>query len=207
MDQGWEIQDAFYRNLYNRAEHLLKTRNNTLHTRISYHYALHLLDAEGGDSPIVLPAILLHDIGYSQLPEKEIKDAFGPIIKKPELQRLHEIEGVSLAGKILREIQYPPDMIRSIQVLIDGHDTRQTAYDINDMIVKDADKLWRYSQEGFCLNYQWFDLRPKAYMERLLSHIPIWFFTQTARKLATEAVQKLKAEHLGLSLKHRAAEK
>jgi hypothetical protein len=80
LDQGWEIQDSFNRRIYNKAEYLLKTRNNTLHTRISYHYALNLLEAEGGDPRVVLPAILLHDVGYSQLPEKEIKDAFGPII-------------------------------------------------------------------------------------------------------------------------------
>jgi HD superfamily phosphodiesterase len=194
LDQGWEIQNSFYDNIYKKAEHLLETRNNTLHTRICYHYALILLEAEGGDPRVVLPAILLHDVGYSQLPEKEIKDSFGPIINKPELQRLHELEGVRLAGKILREIDYPADMILSVQALIDGHDTRETAHDINDMIVKDADKLWRYSHEGFFLNFQWFDLDPQAYMERLTSKIPVWFFLETAKILAAGEAEKRKQD-------------
>lgn len=194
LDQGWEIQDSFYNSIYKKAEYLLKTRNNTLHTRICYHYALNLLEAEGGNPRVVLPAILLHDVGYSQLPEKEIKDSFGPKINKPELQRLHEVEGVRLAGKILREIGYPADMILSVQALIDGHDTRESAHDINDMILKDADKLWRYSQEGFFLNYTWFDLDPQAYMERLTSKIPVWFFLETAKILAAGEADKRKRD-------------
>jgi HD superfamily phosphodiesterase len=98
LDKGWEIQDPFYNNIYNKAAHLLRTRQNTLHARVSYHCALNLLEAEGGSPRVVLPAILLHDVGYSQLPEKGLKDSFGPNIKKPELQRLHEVEGVRLAG-------------------------------------------------------------------------------------------------------------
>ena len=194
MDQGWEIQDPFYRDLYSRVKHLLATRNNSLHTRISYHYALTILEAEKGNPRLVLPAIILHDIGYSQLPDKEIKNAFGPQIKKPEFQRLHEIEGVRLAGEILQEINYPADMIQRIQSYIDGHDTRTTAHDENDMIVKDADKLWRYGYEGFLLNFEWFDLTPQAYIDRLITHIPIWFFTKTAKMLATQEVEKRKKD-------------
>lgn len=194
LDQGWEIQDSFYGNLYNKAAHLLKTRNNTLHTRFCYHCALNLLEAEGGDPQIVLPAILLHDVGYSQLPEKEIRNAFGPTIKNPELQRLHELESVRLAGKMLREIDYPADMILSVEAIIDGHDTRDTAHDLNDMIVKDADKLWRYSYEGFYLNYQWFELTPQAYMDRLTSKIPVWFFLKTSKRLAIDEAEKRKKD-------------
>jgi muconolactone delta-isomerase len=194
LDQGWEIRDSFYNTIYNKAAHLLKIRLNTLHTRVSYHCALNLLAAEGGNPRIVLPAILLHDVGYSQLPETEIKDSFGPKIKKPELQRRHELEGVRLAGKILRKMDYPADMIQRVQAIIDGHDTRETAHDINDMIVKDADKLWRYSYEGFYLNYQWFDLTPQAYMDRLISKIPVWFFTKTAKTSAIEQTEKRKKD-------------
>ena len=190
LDQGWEIRDPFYSDIYNRAKHLLRTRQNTLHTRISYHFALTLLEAEGGNPQLVLPAIILHDIGYSQLPEGEIKESFGPKITKPELQRLHEVEGVRLAGEILRDMDYPPNMIQSIQSYIDGHDTRETVFDINDIIVRDADKLWRYSYEGFLLNFQWFDLTPQAYMDRLKSKIPTWFFSKTAKISAAKKAEK-----------------
>jgi HD domain len=194
LDQGWEIQDPFYSDIYNRAEKHLRIRDNTLHTRISYYYARKLLEAEGGEPRLVLPAVLLHDTGYSQLPEEEIKDAFGPKIKKPELQRLHEVEGIRIAGEILQEIDYPADMIQSVQLYIDGHDTRTTAHDKNDMIVKDADKLWRYSYEGFLLIYPWLGLTPQAYMDRLIARVSTWFFTKTAKMLATEEAQKRKKD-------------
>lgn len=190
LDQGWEIQDPFYRDIYKRVEYLLRVRNNALHTRVSYFYALKLIETEGGDARLVLPAILLHDTGYSQLPENEIKGTFGPKVTKPKLRRLHEVEGARIAGEILKEVDYPDVMLKKIQLYIDGHDTREKAHDLNDMIVKDADKLWRYSYEGFLLNYEWYDLTPQAYIDRLISKVSTWFFTKTAKKMANEEVEK-----------------
>lgn len=172
FDQSWEIDDPFYREIYREAEHLLEVRQNKIHTRISYHFALKLLEEEGGDSRLVLPAILLHDIGYSQVPKDELKHAFGPTIKKPELRRLHETEGVRLAGKILQKMDYPVEFVREIQKIIDGHDTRETAWHINDMIVKDADKLFRFSYEGFNLDYNRFGLDPLKWLDTITSLIP-----------------------------------
>ncbi len=194
LDQGWEIDDPFYRDLYQMAKHLLEARQNTIHARISYHFALSLLEAEWGTPRIVLPAILLHDLGYSQIPLTEVSKAFGIKIENPDLHRHHEVESVRLAGEILEKIDYPIELIREIQRIIDGHDTRVTAHDINDKIVKDADKLWRFTYEGFVIDFQRFNYEPQQWLDELTAFIPQWFFTGAAKALAAKEVHQRRKE-------------
>ena len=67
--------------------------------------AFKLMDREGGDEDIVIPAVILHDVGWIKIPENLQLKAFGPNAKDPKLNRTHEIEGVRLAAEILHEIQ------------------------------------------------------------------------------------------------------
>jgi HD domain len=194
FDQGWEIQDPFYRNIYHRVEHYLNTRLNNVHARRSYHFALDLLSAEGGDPQLVLPTILLHDAGYSQLSENELKNAFGRRINKPELSRLHEVEGVRIAGKILQQIGYSDIYVRKILSLIDGHDTRKIPHDLNDMVFRDADKLWRYCYEGFFYICDFLDLDPQEWLDDLENLIPVLFSTRTAKIKAIEETKERRKE-------------
>ncbi len=184
-DQTWKITDPFHRKIYEKAEHLLEPRDNTIHTRISYHFALKLLHQEHGNPEIVIPAIILHDTGYSAIPEAELENAFGPVIKKPELQRMHETEGARMAGEILKNMNYPVDQITKIQTIIDGHDSRKSALNQDDKLVKDADKLFRYSPEGFMIDSKRFNKTTDEWTDYLINHIEPWFFTDTAKQLAT----------------------
>lgn len=186
LEQGWEIQDPFYNDLYQRAEHLLEKRQNGIHTKIVYHLALKLLDSEEGEARIVLPAAILHDVGYSQIPDNELLNSFGVKIKKPELSRLHEIEGVRFAKAILENIGYPEAFTEKILSIIDGHDTRKTALGPDDMVVKDADKLWRFTYEGFHIDCTRFNLPPSEWLGELTGCISEWFFTKTGEKMAME---------------------
>lgn len=52
-----------YQKIFEKAKPFLRTRKNLIHTRIALHYALKLLQSEGGDEDVVTPAVLLHDIG------------------------------------------------------------------------------------------------------------------------------------------------
>jgi HD superfamily phosphodiesterase len=191
LDQNWPIDDPLYKRIYDEAEPLLRARLNDIHARICYHYALKLMEKEGGDPAIVLPAILLHDVGYSSIPDDELQNSFGPIIEKPELRRLHETEGAKLAEKILKKVAYPNELIGEIQAIIDGHDTRDEALSLNDKIAKDADKLWRYNYEGFKIDFERFNLKASEWFDYLIDHIPTWFFTETASKLASQESKKL----------------
>jgi HD superfamily phosphodiesterase len=190
----WEIEDYSHRHIYQKAEPFLRIRHNAIHTLICYHFALKLLKEEGGNPDVVVPAILLHDVGYSRIPEDELHLALGPKMEKPELQKLHETEGAKLATEILESINYPKELIKEIRAIIDGHDTRDSALNTNDKIVKDADKLFRFSYEGSKLALRRFPLGPREWFNYLDEGLQTWFFTKTAKQLAAEEIRQRKEE-------------
>jgi len=153
-----------------------------------------LLAVEGGNEAIVLPAVILHDVGWKKIPEELHLKAFGPNANSPELNRLHEIEGVNIAGDILKQINYPEEKISQIIEIIDGHDSRQAAMSLNDRIVKDADRLWRYSKEGFKIDIERFEESYAQGLNRLRRNLAGWFFTETGKQLANEELLEREKE-------------
>ncbi len=137
-----------------------------------------------------MPAIILHDVGWKKVPEDLQLKAFGPKATSPEINRTHEKEGVRIAGDILAEVDYDKEKISEILEIIDGHDSRKKAVSLNDQIVKDADKLWRYTRKGFQIDIERFDESYAQGLNRLRKNWPDCFFTQTARKLAGKELQK-----------------
>lgn len=191
-----KIKDPLHKQIYRKAEPFLQVRSNNIHARVSYHYALTLLETEGGDPAIVLPAILLHDTGYAKLPPDQLHFAFVPGREKPELRRLHEVEGARLAREILLSIDYPEEYIQSIEAIIDGHDTREDALNENDKIVQDADKLFRFTYEGCVLASSYIDCASREFLNYLNARIPVWLFTEAARQLALEQIEQRQNDYL-----------
>jgi len=185
-----EIENDLHKSIFEKAGPFLRTRHNSIHTIISYRYAIYLLSMEGGDPSVVIPAILLHDVGWSTVPEDKQLQAFGPRVKEPDLARQHEIEGARIARMILSEMNYPQDLIRKNEQTIDGHDSRMDATDIDDMIVKDSDKLFRVSRTGFAIGLEWFKSEPRRYLAGLHKAAGSWFFTKSAHRLAREELKK-----------------
>lgn len=62
------------------------------------------------------------------------------------------------------------------------------------MIVKDADKLWRYSKSGFYIDIERFNETFDAGLNRLRKNISNWFFTKTAREMTAEMIKKREKE-------------
>ncbi|MBT8332720.1 MAG: HD domain-containing protein [Deltaproteobacteria bacterium] len=176
--------------IYRLARSYLNTRRNDVHVDISLQFARKLLKAEGGEEGIVIPAIILHDVGWKKVPENLHLKAFGPRATSPELNRTHEEQGVKIAGDILSKVRYDKDKISEILKIIDGHDSRKKAISLNDQIVKDADKLFRYSQKGFEIDNQRFDETIAEGLSRLRKYVNRWFFTQTAYRIAKDELEK-----------------
>ncbi len=180
--------------IYRLARSYLNTRRNDVHVEISLQFARELLKAEGGEEDIVIPAVILHDVGWKKVPEDLHLKAFGPRATSPELNRTHEEQGVRIAGDILSKVRYDKDKISEILKIIDGHDSRKTAISLNDQIVKDADKLFRYSQKGFEIDNQRFEETIARGLSRLGKHLDRWFFTQTAYRIAKDELEKREKE-------------
>lgn len=187
-----------YQQIRNFAEPYLQTRDNDLHTTLAKEFALELLKAEPGDEGIVVPAIILHDIGWARIPEELQSEAYGPKANAPEITRLHEEEGVKIAKKILEQIHYDLNKIGEILSIIDGHDTRKEAISNNDKIVKDADKLTRYDKG---LHQIWlrrlYRVSSDEVERGLAENVDIWFFTETAKAIASRNIQKILTEKHG----------
>jgi HD superfamily phosphodiesterase len=183
-----------YLKIYRLAKPHLGTRHNVVHTEIAIRFACKLLAAEGGDETIVLPAVILHDVGWEKVPEELHLKAFGPQATLPGLNRLHEVEGVKIARGILEKVNYPDEDKAQILEIIDGHDSRAQSHSLNDQIVKDADKLWRYSKQGLRIDSERFGESRAEGLSRLHQCLPVWFFTGTARILAGRELRKREKE-------------
>lgn len=139
----------------------LDVRSNDKHTLISYRLGQMLLQVYPDlDASVVLPAILMHDVGWKKFPPDQLASAVGPNPKYPELQRAHEIEGVKIAAEALARLAIPGLRVEPILAIIDGHDTRKSAISPEDAVMKDADKLWRFTAHGVATIGAWFDTPP-----------------------------------------------
>lgn len=172
--------------IFDLARPYLSTRCNEEHTRIAYEFAVRLLREEGGDPDVVLPAIILHDVGWNSIPEELQLTAFGPYQKDTELNRVHEREGARIAGEILGRVNYPFHCVKEIVAIVLDHDSQHDAMSLNDAIVKDADKLWRFSRHGVIVNSGRFEMTVPNYLDHLRSKIDGWFLTQFAESMARE---------------------
>lgn len=187
-----------YPKIYQLARPYLLTRDNELHTRIAYSFALRLLDAEGGDPDVVLPAVILHDVGWKAVPEELHLKAFGPGENDMEINRRHEVEGARITGEILKQVGYDPERRKEIVNIVLGHDSRKDCLSLNDAVVKDSDKLWRFSKEALEVDPKRFGLDPGVHTVWLGHQIAKWFFTETARRLASEE-QRSRALDFGVA--------
>ena len=181
---GLEKIETRYRRIFELAVPYLKTRLNLPHTYIVYQYAQLLLEAEGGSREIIIPACILHDVGWSTVPEDQQIKAFGPNLQDFEARRKHEVEGVSIARQILAQAGWNGSLVKKIVEIIDGHDTTPEARCLEDAITKDSDKLFRISAYGYRVDCERFGLDTTEYWPNLLNRMKTWFLTKTGKELA-----------------------
>ena len=179
-----------YQRIWELAQPYLNTRRNDIHTEIATQCAYVLLERERGNEDVVIPAILLHDVGWKKVPEDLQMSAFGPKATMPEWNRVHEVEGVKIARSILEEVGYHPEKIEEILEIIGGHDSRKEPISLNDRLVKDADKLWRYSEVAVRINRERFKHTLEQEMDRLGSNLEAWFLTDSGKEIAREEMEK-----------------
>ncbi len=156
--------------VFKAAEKYMRVRKNDVHIPISYKYALKLIEKyPNADADVAAIAIILHDIGWYSIDEDDIfKKGFqSENFLQSDVRYLHESEGVRLAAEILKELKYSEEFIEKITTIIDGHDTRTFAKSLEDEIVRDADKLWRFTITGVSVACDWFKQTPSRYCQRL----------------------------------------
>lgn len=166
-------------------------RDDDGHHRITLKYALQLLELEDANEDVVVPAIILHDIGYSQIPRPRrmmIFSKYATPYQRDGIRHEHQTESVILGEKLLKKLNYPADLIPRILEIISQHDTRKGFISKEDGLVRDADKLWRYSAEGFGVDVNRNKDHLKERCDRLAKDLedPDYIYSDSAKKIATE---------------------
>ncbi|WP_407493051.1 HD domain-containing protein [Pseudooceanicola sp. MF1-13] len=159
-----------YDPVWSAAEPYMRARKNDVHIPVCFHWTLKLLDHfPEADRDICLLAILLHDIGWYAIDMEEIiEQGFrSDDILHSDVRYRHEAEGVRMGREVLEQTGWDEAVITQVCEIIDGHDTRDTARHLNDRIVRDADKLWRFSVTGIAIAADWFGTTPRGYADRL----------------------------------------
>jgi HD superfamily phosphodiesterase len=197
IDEVFDLEkiETPYQRIFELAIPFLKTRLNLPHTYIVYQYARLLLDGEGGSREITIPACILHDVGWSSVPEDRQIKAYGPNMTDLETKRKHEVEGTSIARRILARAGYNGALVEKIAEIIDGHDTTSDARSLEDAITKDSDKLSRLSAWGLRIDCERFNVNPEEFWPLVMKRSSNWFLTPTAKELAAHEARERNREH------------
>lgn len=99
------------------------------HVERVYKFATKLAEEENADLEIVKAAALLHDVARAMEDDGKIKD--------------HAVESAKIAGKILRDIDFPEEKIDKVVHCIEVHRFRKgmKAESLEAKILQDADRL------------------------------------------------------------------
>jgi HD domain len=179
-----------YDPVWRAAEPYMRARKNDVHIPLSFDWCVRLLDHfPDADRDVCLLAILLHDIGWWSIDmDTIIAQGFrSDNILQSDVRYLHEAEGVRLGTEVLRATGWDDAIIAQVCEIIDGHDTRPDPRHLNDRIVRDADKLWRYEVTGTAVGCDWFGETPSQNCERN-EKILEKFETEPGRAMATAAL-------------------
>lgn len=151
--------------VWKAAEPYMRFRRNDVHIPVVYYWAEKLVEMHPEcDGEVVMLGALLHDIGWAAVDQEELfATAFKKLVTDVRIQ--HEKEGAKMAREILEALDIvSPEKIDEICDIIDGHDTRLEAMSLNDSLVKDADKLWRFHPVGIAVSAEWLHVSPAQYV-------------------------------------------
>ena len=163
-----------------------RTRGNDIHLPMSLAYAERLCAAHPeANRLLVRVAIQLHDTGWGRVDESRIiSEGFSGDWRKAEIRFEHERQGWRGEARRFGE---------GLCAIIDGHDTRQEAYSLEDALVRDADRLWRFDHAGIALASGWFRMDPAVYSDRLEAEIIPELITAAAIEIATAELARSRA--------------
>lgn len=163
-----------------------RTRANDLHLPIVAAYASRLCDAyPKADRELVMVSIILHDTGWAHVDESRIiSEGFQGDWRKAAIRFEHEAEGCVVARRVLPGLGYGEDFVERVCEIIDGHDTRPVAYSLEDALVRDSDRLWRFDRAGIAMSTSWFGMDPATYVDRLEHEIVPELITEAALEMA-----------------------
>lgn len=170
------------------------------HTLRTVNYGKYLLDHEEGDPEIVIPALYLHDIGWSRVDYSDFMEASASCKDGAESVKLHMRYGAEMASEILSRMQYDRSVRDTVVAIIAVHDDSDAVFAMNNpsaVLVAEADRLDRYGKDSL---KRYKTLFGDAYLtgselEGAKKHrregLTSWFKTPTAIALARKLTKEM----------------
>lgn len=155
-----------------------------LHTQVVVKAMKLILKKEKGDVGLLFPAAILHDTGWSRVPEYLQKNNN----KRDQIKalKLHIKYAAPIIKEILTKLEYNKNNIREIVEIVKSHKFKNPK-DINKKILIDADNLsdaFRKQFENDLISYN--QTRDKLYNYRKNNK----FYTKTAEKIFRKELSK-----------------
>jgi hypothetical protein len=172
-----------------------RARANDIHLPVSLAFAERLVVAHPeADALLVRVAIVLHDAGWGRVDESRIlSEGFSGDWRKAAIRFEHEKQGCEIAREVLPPLGYDEEFVEEVVAIIDGHDTRKEAHSLEDALMRDADRLWRFDHAGIALAAGWFKMDPATYCSRLRSAIIPELLTQAGIEMALACLDRSEA--------------
>lgn len=196
----YEIPERF-QELWQTALPFQDKRNDRGHAFVVTAYAVRTCEIEKCELSVVVPAAILHDIGWSEVSEMDRMSVFTYGASDDERLRVrneHQVAGVKLAENILRQVGYESKYMPEILEIISQHDTRVGFIGKNEGAMRDADKLWRYDEFGFLSDYLNGTGTILDHIEDQERNINVenFFCFDSSKKLVLNQIQVLRTKYL-----------
>lgn len=146
--------------------------------------ALLVCKKEKLDESLLLPLVILHDVGYAKVPKQNPFNL--------DLRKAHMKFGAKIARKILTKLKYPKNKTNKIVHYVSIHDNWAFGQDeiyLQDKILgtfSDLDYIWMATKKGFPALMKILNKNPKEMIQYLQENdkpIKRPFCTKTTKKL------------------------
>ncbi len=163
------------------------------HTLRTIGYARQLLQKEEGDEEIVIPALYLHDIGWSEVAYEDWINAKPDQKKHADSVVDHMRHGAELSKGILENLRYDGEKTKTIVSIIAVHDIPEQVFAMGNpsaTMVAEADYLDRYGLASLVRFRAIIGDRAMAEEQIkeaegfLRKGLELWFKTETAKSMA-----------------------
>jgi len=150
-----------------------------------------LLEREEGDKSILIPAAILHDVGWSKVPLNMQKS--DEELDRVEALRLHIKHASSIIKEILLKVGYDEIQIEKVINIVAAHKF-QDPKELSKQLLIDADTMSDAFKQQFYSDVRSYKTTPEELYEFRKKND---FYTQTARKIFDEELEKRRKEFKG----------
>ncbi len=165
-----------------------KAKDYLIHTRGVVKAMELLLEHEKGDEKTLIPAAILHDIGWSKVPLKLQKS--NNESERIEALKLHIKLAPPIVEEVLNEAGYKKDRIEKIVAVVVAHQF-QKPKDLDKQLLIDADSMADAFKEQFYSDAKAYGKTPRELYEFRKNNK---FFTKTAKELFAKELEKRRKE-------------